>query len=63
MIEGKFGPMRIRVLIVDDELAQDNAEGRAARLLVEDLELRNLDVVQAISATDGMTEGPTPSIT
>jgi arginine/lysine/ornithine decarboxylase len=46
--------MRMRVLMVDDELAHDTAEGRAARLLVKDLEARNLDVVQAISAADGM---------
>ena len=54
MIEGTFAPLRLRVLVVDDELTHDTAEGRAARLLVKDLESRNLDVVQAISATDGM---------
>ena len=54
MIEGTFAPLRLRVLVVDDELTHDTAEGRAARLLVKDLESRNLDVVQAISAADGM---------
>jgi len=54
MLEGKFAPMRMRVLVVDDELTHDTAEGRAARLLVKDLEGRNLDVIQAISAADGM---------
>ena len=54
MIEGKFAPLRLRVLVVDDELTHDTAEGRAARLLVKDLEARNLEVVQAISAADGM---------
>lgn len=54
MLEGKFEPLRIRVLVVDDELKQDTAEGRAARVLVEDLEGRNLEVVRAVSALDGM---------
>ena len=54
MLEGKFEPMRMRVLVVDDELTHETAEGRAARLLVKDLEGRNLDVIQAISAADGM---------
>jgi arginine/lysine/ornithine decarboxylase/CheY-like chemotaxis protein len=54
MLEGTFAPLRMRVLVVDDELTHDTAEGRAARLLVKDLEARNLDVVQAISAADGM---------
>src|SRR3954469_11742970 len=55
MLEGKFAPLRVRVLVIDDELTQDTAEGRAARGLVSGLEVRNLDVVQAISAADGMT--------
>lgn len=54
MLEGKFAPLRLRVLVVDDELTHATAEGRAARLLVTDLEARNLDVIQAISAADGM---------
>ena len=54
MLEGKFAPMRTRVLIVDDELTQETAEGRASRALVRDLEIRNLEVIQAGSAADGM---------
>src|SRR5512147_1461125 len=55
MLEGKFAPLRIRVLVIDDELKQDSAEGHAARAMVHALELRNLDVVQAYSAADGMS--------
>jgi arginine/lysine/ornithine decarboxylase len=54
MIEGTFVPLRFRVLVVDDELTHDTAEGRSARSLVADLKARNLDVIQAISAADGM---------
>ena len=54
MLEGKFAPLRMRVLIVDDELRHETAEGRAARALVADLEARSVDVVQATSAADGM---------
>jgi arginine decarboxylase len=54
MIEGKFAPLRLRVLIVDDELNLPTAEGRAARQLVADLEGRNLEVVQAMSDVDGL---------
>jgi arginine decarboxylase len=55
MLEGKFAPLRIRVLVIDDELKQDSAEGHAVRAMVQGLEQRNLDVVQAYSAADGMT--------
>ena len=55
MLEGKFAPLRIRVLVIDDELKQDSAEGHAVRAMVKAMELRNLDVVQAYSAADGMT--------
>jgi arginine decarboxylase len=54
MLEGKFEPMRIRVLVIDDELRDDSADGRAARALVADMRERNLEVVEAISAADGM---------
>ncbi len=53
MLEGKFEPLHIRVLFVDDELIKETAEGRAAHLLVEDLESRNIEVVEAVSASDG----------
>lgn len=29
MLEGKFAPMRIRFLVIDDELKQDTADGHA----------------------------------
>ena len=54
MLEGRFEPLKLRVLVVDDELTHESAEGRAARALVKDLEARNLEVVQAFSAGDGM---------
>ncbi len=54
MLEGKFAPLRMRVLVIDDELKQDSAEGHAARAMVKAIELRNLEVVQAYSAADGM---------
>jgi len=54
MLEGNFVPMRLRVLVIDDELTQESAEGRAARVLVQTLQARNLDVIQAYSAADGM---------
>jgi arginine decarboxylase len=55
MLEGKFAPLHVRVLVVDDELSHDSAEGRAARAFVDDLKLRNLEVLQATSAADGMS--------
>ncbi len=53
MLEGKFEPLRVCVLVVDDELRDDTAEGRAARALVTDMRERDLDVIEAISADDG----------
>ena len=45
MLEGRFEPMRLRVLVVDDELRADSADGRAKRALLTDMRERNLDVV------------------
>jgi arginine decarboxylase len=42
-----------RALVVDDELGMATAEGRAARALVQELQARNLQVVEANSAEDG----------
>ena len=42
-----------RALIVDDELGQATAEGRAARALVQELQGRSIEVVQATSCEDG----------
>lgn len=53
MLEGKFEPLHVRVLFVDDELIKQTAEGRAAHLLVAGLEARNIEVVEAVSAADG----------
>ena len=54
MLENKFVPIRMRVLVIDDELSAETAEGRSARALVRDIEAHNLEVIQAISADDGM---------
>ena len=43
----------MRALIVDDELGTPTAEGRAARTLVEELQSRAVEVVEANSAQDG----------
>jgi len=55
MLEGKFQPMHLRVLIVDDDLTHESAQGRASRALVTDMEARHLEVLQATSADDGMS--------
>jgi arginine decarboxylase len=48
------GPLRPRVLIVDDALARpDTALGSAAENLVTALETRNVDVARALSLEDG----------
>jgi arginine decarboxylase len=48
------GPLRPRVLIVDDALARpDTALGSAAENLVSALETRNIDVARALSLEDG----------
>ena len=43
----------MKVLIVDDELADQTATGRASRTLVQELRDRGVDVVEASSAEDG----------
>jgi arginine/lysine/ornithine decarboxylase len=43
----------LRALIVDDELGTTTAEGRAARALVTEMQGRNIEVVEALSADDG----------
>ena len=48
------GPLRPRVLVVDDELAKlDTALGRAVESLAAALEARNIEVLKAISFEDG----------
>ena len=55
MLNPVTGPLRPRVLIVDDGLAKlDTAIGRAAESLAKELEARNVDVVRALSCEDGL---------
>jgi arginine decarboxylase len=55
MIERSIKRINMRALVVDDELPAPTAEGRAARTLVQELEGRGIDVVEATSADDGMS--------
>ena len=45
--------IHMKVLMVDDELAEQTANGRAARALVKELRDRDVNVVEATSADDG----------
>src|SRR4051812_10117586 len=53
MIQRSTKRLSLRALVVDDELTSATAEGRAARTLVEELQGRAIDVVQASSVDDG----------
>ena len=54
MLNPTSGPLRPRVLLVDDELTKlDTALGRAAESLAKALEARNIEVVRALSFEDG----------
>jgi len=55
MIQRTLQRPGFRALIVDDELAAQTAEGRATRALVQELQDRSIDVVEAESAEDGMS--------
>jgi hypothetical protein len=55
MIERSIKRIKLRALMVDDELPTPTAEGQAARALVKELEGRAIEVVQAPSAEDGMS--------
>src|SRR5258705_2655718 len=55
MIQRTTKRLSLRALVVDDELGSATAEGRAARALVEELQGRGIDVVEATSAVDGMS--------
>ncbi len=55
MIERSIKRIRMRALMVDDELPTPTAEGHAARTLVQELQGRAIDVVEAASAEDGMS--------
>ena len=53
MISRSIKRISLRALIVDDELGTPTAEGRAARALVTEMQGRNIEVVEALSAEDG----------
>ncbi len=53
MLESKASQIRLRVLVVDDELGSPTAEGRAIRSLIQDLQKRAIEIVEATSAEDG----------
>jgi arginine decarboxylase len=53
MITRNVKRISLRALIVDDELGTNTAEGRAARALVTEMQGRNIEVIEALSAEDG----------
>ena len=53
MIQRSIKRLSWRALVVDDELPALTAEGRATRALVQELQGRAIDVVEAASAADG----------
>ena len=53
MIQRSIKRLSLRALVVDDELGSPTAEGRAARALVQELQGRAIEVVEAASAEDG----------
>jgi arginine decarboxylase len=55
MIQRTVKRLSLRALVIDDELPSPTAEGRAARTLVEELQGRGCEVVEAASAEDGMS--------
>ena len=55
MIQRSIKRINPRALVVDDELTSPTAEGRAVRALVEELQGRGMEVVEAASAEDGMS--------
>src|SRR5215510_7176907 len=55
MIQRSIKRLSLRALIVDDELPDPTAEGRATRALVQELQSRGIDVVETASADDAMS--------
>jgi arginine decarboxylase len=53
MIQRSTKRLALRALVVDDELTSPTAEGRATRALVQELQGRSMEVVEAASAEDG----------
>ena len=55
MIQRSIKRISMRALMVDDELGTPTAEGRAARALVQELQGRAIEVIEATSAEDGIS--------
>jgi len=55
MIQRSTKRISLRALMVDDELGTATTEGRAARALVQEMQGRAIEVVEALSADDGMS--------
>ena len=55
MIQRSTKRITMRALMVDDELGTTGAAGRAARTLVQELQARAMEVVEATSAEDGIS--------
>src|SRR6185295_7789858 len=55
MIQRSTKRISMRALMVDDELGTTGAAGRAARTLVQELQARSIEVVEATSAEDGIS--------
>jgi arginine decarboxylase len=55
MISRSTKRISMRALMVDDELGTTGAAGRAARTLVQELQARSIEVVEASSAEDGIS--------
>lgn len=55
MIERSAKRQSLRALVVDDELRSATAEGRAVRTLEQELNDRAVQVVEAVSAEDGLS--------
>lgn len=53
MIQRSIKRISMRALMVDDELGAASAAGRAARALVQELQGRRIEVIEAGSAEDG----------
>lgn len=53
MIQRSIKRISMRALMVDDELGVASAEGRAARALVQELQGRAIEVIEATSVEDG----------
>jgi len=53
MLERTSRRVQIRALMVDDEIGEASAAGRAAQALIEELGSREIGVVEATSAEDG----------